>query len=280
MAPELALRTALDWGAEALRLQLQAVLPQVAVEVLAQCASTNSSLLERARVAGEPFRPCLLVAECQTQGRGRLGRGWVSAAGASLTFSMALPLAPHDWSGLSLAVGVALAEALDPPCASAPRIGLKWPNDLWLIEPRGGRKLGGILIETVGAGRGRVCVVGVGLNVMPLASSLAAGLALGHLQELEAGVGAPQVLARVAAPLLLALQTFEREGFAPLEARYAQRDTLRGHEVTTSLAQPASGMAEGVDEGGALVLRAGGERHRIVSGEVSVRRAMALDPAR
>jgi biotin-(acetyl-CoA carboxylase) ligase len=69
-------------------------------------------------------------------------------------------------------VGCALAEALDPAEAGPPRIGLKWPNDLWLIdptEPRGGRKLGGILIETApipdAARPGRTCVVGVGLNV-------------------------------------------------------------------------------------------------------------------
>ena len=58
--------------------------------------------------------PVLLVAEQQTAGRGRLGRGWHSGAGDSLTFSLGLPLAPADWSGLSLAVGVSLAESLHP----------------------------------------------------------------------------------------------------------------------------------------------------------------------
>ena len=66
-------------------------------------------------------QPCLLVAEQQTRGRGRLGRGWIASAGASLTFSLALPLAPEEWSGLSLAVGLALAEALDPTAASPAR---------------------------------------------------------------------------------------------------------------------------------------------------------------
>jgi BirA family biotin operon repressor/biotin-[acetyl-CoA-carboxylase] ligase len=94
------------------------------------------------------------VAEHQTRGRGRLGRGWGRSAGASLTFSLSLPLAPRDWSGLSLAVGVALADALEPPLDGAvPRIGLKWPNDLWLDRrPGSGRKLGGVLIETAGRG--------------------------------------------------------------------------------------------------------------------------------
>ena len=97
---------------------------------MARTDSTNTQLLERARlarprrVAGDvraaaygrragDTQPCLLVAEHQTGGRGRLGRVWQSAPGASLTFSLALPLTASDWSGLSLAVGVALAEALD-----------------------------------------------------------------------------------------------------------------------------------------------------------------------
>ena len=118
------------------------------------------------------MQPCLLVAEEQTRGRGRLGRGWIASAGASLTFSLALPLAPEEWSGLSLAVGLALAEALDPMVqpGAPPRIGLKWPNDLWLVDgPGRGRKLGGILIETVSVGHRRMCVLGVGLNVLPQA---------------------------------------------------------------------------------------------------------------
>jgi BirA family biotin operon repressor/biotin-[acetyl-CoA-carboxylase] ligase len=56
----------------------------------------------------------LVVAEAQTQGRGRNGRAWQSLPGASLTFSLGLPLAPADWSGLSLAVGAALADAIEP----------------------------------------------------------------------------------------------------------------------------------------------------------------------
>ncbi len=62
--------------------------------------------------------------------------------GASLTFSLGLALAPIDWSGLSLAVGLAVAPSLHPG------VRLKWPNDQWFD----GRKLGGILFETVAVG--------------------------------------------------------------------------------------------------------------------------------
>lgn len=328
--------THLRWDAESLWERLVPILPRVSIEVLARCESTNSTLIDRARQAGgDPDAPvslpgeldlpdtsrgapgarpetgftphgrrggdadpCLLVAEQQTRGRGRLGRSWLASPGASLTFSLGLPLAPRDWSGLSLAVGLALAEALDPPAerpeGAPPRIALKWPNDLWLAPaapsagteapspvPAGGAKLGGILVETVSVGRRRLCVLGVGLNIAPLPTTLAEGLAAGHanLQMLDATFTAPAVLARIAPPLARAMLAFEREGFAPLLERYLARDLLRGQEVTTTLAHAPVGVAEGVDEQGALILRAGTVRHRIVSGEVSVRRASPTDAA-
>ena len=298
-----------NWGAEALWQALEPLLPGLSVEVLARAESTNTLLLERARaLAGAPdavitrpgeldnagpapaeptplgrrgadVQPCLLVAEQQTRGRGRLGRDWVSSAGASLTFSLALPLAPADWSGLSLAVGLALVQALDPPPApsgaagAAPRLMLKWPNDVWLVDsppqPGRGRKLGGILIETVTVGQRRMCVVGVGLNVLPQAvPDLPQGYAC--LQEILPDVTAPAALAKVAAALVKALLQFQAQGFAPLAQAYAQRDLLRGQKVSTTLAAVPAGVAEGVDERGALRVRCG-DVHCIVSGEVSVR---------
>ncbi|CAD5371812.1 BirA family biotin operon repressor/biotin-(acetyl-CoA-carboxylase) ligase [Rubrivivax sp. A210] len=292
-------RQHLSWGATALWERLAPLLPGIAVEVVARADSTNTRLLDRARNSSglrdapitrpgeidaghggprtphgrrrQDLQPCLLVAEEQTQGRGRLGRDWVASAGASLTFSLALPLAPAQWSGLSLAVGLALAEALDPAEASAaPRIGLKWPNDLWLLESPGrGRKLGGILIETVSVGEHRVCVIGVGLNVLP---QPAEGLAHGYacLRELDPEISAPRALALVTEPLVRAIRRFESEGFATFVAAYRQRDLLLGQPVTVAAPEPFDGEAEGVDAHGALLVRSG-EVHSVVSGEVSVR---------
>ena len=318
------------WGAEALWASLSPLLPNISVEVQARVESTNTRLLERARaLSGNPqspvtrpgeldgpsrdertphgrrsedISPCLLVAEEQTRGRGRLGRNWISSAGASLSFSLSMPLAPVQWGGLSLAVGLALAEALDPQPLSAalghgllgdasataesadsadtsarPRIGLKWPNDLWLVDgPGRGRKLGGVLIETVSVGQRRMCVVGVGLNVAPQPGGGTDCLTHGYacLQEINVQASAPKALAAVARPLVLALQRFESEGFAPSVAAYARRDLLRGQRVSTTGPEALEGVAEGVDEQGALCVRSGG-LHRVVSGEVSVRLAAA-----
>ncbi|GAB4039598.1 MAG: hypothetical protein Fur0014_09440 [Rubrivivax sp.] len=270
----------LAWGAQELWQQLSPLLPGLSIEVMARLESTNTELLNRARAGDARGRrsddtlPCLLVAEHQTHGRGRQGRDWVAAPGRSLTFSLLLKLAPVSWSGLSLAVGCALADALDTGSEPhRPRLALKWPNDLWLLDAPGrGRKLGGILIETVTVGTHRMAVVGVGLNVQP---QPAEGLAHGYasLAELDPALDAPAVLATVARPLVQALQRFEAEGFPPFRAPFARRDLLQGQPlVALGAGAPLEGWGEGVDSDGSLLLRtADGRHHRIGSGEVSIR---------
>lgn len=238
------------------------LLPGFTVEVLPEVGSTNTELMRRAR-AGQ-LEPVLLVAEQQTAGRGRLGRGWASQAGDSLTFSLGLPLAPRDWSGLSLAAGVSLAESLDP------QVRLKWPNDLWLDD----RKLAGILIETASSGEQpgarRYAVVGVGINIAPRD---AAGLATppAWLRELLPGVTAGEALRRVAAPLVQAVQAFETFGFAPFQARFNARDALRDRAVV--LSDGTAGTAHGASEQGALLVHTASGMKPVTSSEVSVRPA-------
>jgi BirA family biotin operon repressor/biotin-[acetyl-CoA-carboxylase] ligase len=253
------------------------------------------------------------VAQQQTQGRGRQGRAWHAQPGSSLTFSLGLRLAPQDWSGLSLAVGVALADALDPARGLssgsediAPRILLKWPNDLWLRDAQaagGGRKLGGVLIETatawevnpqaVEAGAqvasaplggdqplqgprtpARICVIGVGLNIGPQSAAAVeqASSGVAWLQEIEPQAQAAQALARVALPLLQAVRRFEHSGFSGVAQAFARRDLLRGQAVSTTLQDLPEGTAQGVDDAGALQVQApGGTVRSVVGGEVSIR---------
>jgi len=279
----------LRWGAEALWLALEPLLPGLTVEVVAQIGSTNTELLARARQSpADARKPAMLVAEQQTAGRGRQGKAWQSEVGASLTFSLALPLAMADWSGLSLAVGLALADALDPAAGGQPpRLGLKWPNDLLLLDDGGraahiGRKLGGILIETVQLGPQRLAVVGIGLNIQPLppasgatdapAPALSWGRA--HVQELQPALDAPGTLALVALPLVQALLDFEARGFAPLQPGFARRDVLAGRAVCTTLPALPQGVADGVDASGTLWLRTTGGRQPVASGDVSLRPAL------
>lgn len=254
------------WPSEAIWEAVAPLLPGFTVEVLPEVDSTNSELMRRAR-AGQ-LDPVLLVAQSQTAGRGRRGRGWVSSPGDSLTFSLSLPLAPVDWSGLSLAVGVALAEALGPG------IDLKWPNDLWID----GRKLAGVLVETASvAGRApagesaatRHTIVGVGINIAPRPAAEGMDIAPADLRALWPQADAPGALLRVALPLVRALQTFERAGFAPFEAGFAARDLLRGR--TVALSDGTTGVAAGLAPGGALLVHTAAGLQVVSSAEVSVR---------
>lgn len=267
----------IKWPAEAIWEAIAPMLPGFTVEVLPEIDSTNTELMRRAK-AGH-IEPTLLVAEKQTAGRGRLGREWQNLATRSheslpaLTFSLGLPLSPQDWSGLSLAVGVSVAQSLHPA------IGLKWPNDLWLKE----RKLAGILIETAVFGGHRYAVIGVGINIRePLSTPDSVSPILrtppAWLQELLPHISAPEVLQRVALPLVQTVLTFADYGFTPFQARFNALDVLRDRAVTLHDGQNGSfntartmGSAHGVNEAGALLVHTGSGMQLISSAEVSVR---------
>lgn len=257
----------LRWPAEVIWQAVEPLWPGFTVEVLPEIDSTNTELMRRCR-AGR-LEPVLLVAEHQSAGRGRLGRSWVSSPGASLTFSLGLPMRPPDWAGLSLAVGVSVAERL--AALGVTGLALKWPNDLWL----GAAKLGGILIETASMGAQRYAVLGVGLNVrkpdlpqpQPAAGSVPLVPAAGLQSVLK--LNAPQVLGQVVPALMQDVRHFEREGWPAFAQRFAALDGLAGRRVL--LSDGREGLACGLGAGGALRLQTVDGLIEVVSGEVSVR---------
>jgi BirA family biotin operon repressor/biotin-[acetyl-CoA-carboxylase] ligase len=268
------------WPAEDIWQSCVPLLPALTVEVLKEVDSTNSELMRRAR-AGQTD-PVLLVAESQSAGRGRLGRQWHAQAGDALTFSLGLMLRPADWSGLSLAVGLSVVESLDPQGALG--LGLKWPNDIWVLHtPKHWTKLAGILIETATTQKdARYCVIGVGINIAkPNAQDLSIpGIGLRDLSEEAAAKTsatdavfapptAPQALALIARPLLAAVLAFESKGFAPSQAAFQQRDVLRDMPVT--LSDGRQGVARGVDNTGVLRVETPQGMQLINSAEVRVR---------
>lgn len=269
--PAAASSAVLHWPAEALWQALAPVMPGFTVEVLPDIDSTNSELMRRARAGC--CDPLLLVAEHQSAGRGRMGKHWHSpSAGQALTFSLGLPLAPLEWSGLSLVVGLTLAQSLHQD------IRIKWPNDLWLED---GRKLCGILIETAsvaalgatsdtGTGAAaRYVVIGVGLNIARPTVQDAANTPAG-LCECDPHASAPDVLGRIVVPLVQAVQRFATTGFAPWLERYRARDALRGRHVL--LSDGRHGWCQGVGADGALWVQFDhGPAQAITSAEVSVR---------
>lgn len=258
---------AAPWFEEEIAGALAPLLPGLAVEVVEEIDSTSSELMRRARDGR--CLPVLLVAKRQSAGRGRMGRSWQSAqharAAASLTFSLGLPLVPRDWSGLSLAVGVSVAESLDP--AGTGRLALKWPNDLWVED----RKLGGILIETAllqADAAERYLVIGIGVNIGPREAK-GLSTAPAWLQESRPLATPAEVLREIAVPLVRDVFLFAERGFVPFAERFAARDVLRGREVY--LSDGTEGLCEGVGWGGELLVRTTSGLKTISSAEVSVR---------
>lgn len=231
------------------------------VDVIAECESTNTLLLARADTSPSG---AVLVAERQTAGRGRLGRAWHAEPEASLTFSLLHKLPRGTMpGGLSLAVGVAIAEALRE--LGIDGVALKWPNDIL----RHGKKLGGVLIELSGSS----AVIGIGLNLrLPAAlpddvRQIAAAL--------DIDIDRNRLLARLLVALHGVLDTFGSGGFAALRDRWSALNAYAGApvRVISEFAVPVEGICIGVDVDGALLLETAVCVQRILSGDVSLRRA-------
>lgn len=200
----------------------------------------------------------------QTAGRGRQGNEWVSLSGNLFMSMIMRPKASTTQAGqLSLLTGVAVAKALESFVPTAHRVSLKWPNDIFID----GKKAGGILIETETQGQLRLpwAVIGIGLNVAAAPQDAISLRDIGVTSH-EAG----QVLELVSREVLLQLQQWEEEGFAPVREAWLSRAYKLGQTITARLPkETVTGVFEGLDEKGALLLTdADGRRQTINTGEV------------
>jgi BirA family biotin operon repressor/biotin-[acetyl-CoA-carboxylase] ligase len=236
--------------------------PSPPVVRLGRVESTQSVAFELA--AGGAADGTAVVADSQASGRGRRGRPWLDEPGASLLVSIIMRprLEPSRLPGLSVAAGVAVADALTRTAGLKPR--LKWPNDVLV----GGRKLAGILLESRVAGERVTTVLGVGVN-------LAQRMFPAELAQRATSVWLVSGRRVDRDALLTALldalgewrQRLERQGFAPVRARWRALAETLGRTVTVD---GLTGVALDVDADGALVVGdAEGRRHRVVAGEVS-----------
>jgi BirA family biotin operon repressor/biotin-[acetyl-CoA-carboxylase] ligase len=247
----------------------------ITIEVVDEIDSTSTELMRR--IGRRDVHGVALAAEWQSAGRGRRGRVWSAIVGGSLLFSLGwrFEQGAGFLAGLSLAIGVAVARALEAEGFAG--IALKWPNDL--IHRH--LKFGGILIELNGDALGpSTTVIGVGLNVrLPAAARKDIAQPVTDLASV-AGRKGPAVdrnrlLARLLAELAAVLRQYANEGFAPFAAEWQHRHAYQGKVVRLLLPDGATvtGKVAGVDASGALVLADGPRRARFLSGEISLRRA-------
>ncbi len=243
-----------------------------AIEIADMTASTNTDLVQGAGQGAASGS--VIAAEWQSHGRGRRGRAWHTDFGGALTFSLLwrFEQGAGYLAGLSLAAGVALVRALKSLGVNEAR--LKWPNDvLWR-----GAKLAGILIEVQGEMQGpSAAVIGIGLN-MGLAGPVRQRIDQ-PAADLQSACGTTVERNRALAVLLREtarmLDTFARDGFAPLRDEWQQYHVHQERAVMLIMpdGRQVRGIAAGVADDGALLLRtAAGVRH-FHSGEVSLRAA-------
>jgi BirA family biotin operon repressor/biotin-[acetyl-CoA-carboxylase] ligase len=247
------------------------------VRVVPETGSSNADLLAAAGAGAA--EGMVLVAEAQTEGRGRLDRRWASPPRAGLTFSVLLrpggvPAALLGW--LPLLAGVATAAAVRR--VTAVDAALKWPNDVLA----GGAKLGGILAERTGT----AVVVGIGINVWQDRAGLPPGAAATSLALAAAGGTAladagPGLRGRLLADLLdglsrryLAWRDQASPGDADacgLRQEYLRRCATLGRPVTVTMpgAEPVTGTAAGVDETGRLEVRTAAGLVPVTAGHVT-----------
>jgi BirA family biotin operon repressor/biotin-[acetyl-CoA-carboxylase] ligase len=236
-----------------------------------EIGSTNDRAKELAEQGAEHGE--VVVAEAQTSGRGRRGRAWASPARKNLYFSVVLrpELPPSRAPELTLVGSLAICDALRQAGVQA---GIKWPNDLLAS----GRKIAGILTE-LAAEPDRVewVVLGAGVNVNARPEDFPAEVRDDATSILlERGQAAPRAL--FAAACFTALEDWTdrhaEEGFGPVREAWRERSVTLGREVAVTVdGRELVGVAEDIDETGALLVRTGAGVERITSGDVQLLRA-------
>jgi BirA family biotin operon repressor/biotin-[acetyl-CoA-carboxylase] ligase len=240
---------------------------RVELVVLKEVGSTNAEVARKLLAPGSAMP--VVLADAQTEGRGRRGRNWSSPKGQNLYMSMGLTLRGgfEGLSGLSLVLGVAVVRALN--ALGVTGAGLKWPNDLYA----GGKKFGGILVEIQGElQEGQVQVIaGLGINVhMTEATDVdQPWTSLARYWPDHAWVR-NELAATVINEVAAVMEQFENGGFS------AFRDEWQGHDIF--LGQPLSakdgtlsGIGAGVDVGGNYQLDTATGRVSVMAGDISLR---------
>lgn len=238
----------------------------LSLKVLDEVDSTNAEVLRGA--FGSNGIP-VVIADCQTAGRGRRGRNWSSPRGENLYLSMGLTF--HGGfsvlDGLSLVLGVAVANALEG--LGAREMGLKWPNDIFIERA----KLGGILVELQGElQEGVVQVIcGIGINVH-MKNAEGVDQAWSSLDRAVPGKRwhRNEIAGALIGAVLDAANVFSKSGFGDFRDTWQKRDVFYGKPIAARGGE-VSGIGAGIDEAGNYLLDTGDELIPVRAGEISLR---------
>jgi BirA family biotin operon repressor/biotin-[acetyl-CoA-carboxylase] ligase len=240
------------------------------IHYLEETPSTQE--VARALAADGAPQGTVVIAERQSAGRGRMGRGWHSPPGVNLYMTVILRprIALAEVARLSLVAGVAVAEAVETVAPGL--VQLKWPNDVWLR----GRKAGGIIAEAVSDQHLHLdCVLlGIGLNLNLSAEQIPPELR-GRATSVFIATGRQCDRVAVANSLFLRLQSrymeTETHGFGAVREAWERYSALTGKRVTAvDAGTRLTGTVAGIDSDGALLLDTADGQRRIVAADVTL----------
>jgi len=239
------------------------------LEVLFKTESTNSYLLNR--LGSEQIHGNAVLAEYQSQGRGRRGNKWISPIGSGICLSVGwrFDIAPAAIGLLSLYMGIATARALHE--VSLTNVGLKWPNDIVIMN----KKLGGILLEMRGEAGGPVdVVIGIGINY-ELQKSVLSNIdqpATDICSFTNKRLSRNRIAATLLSNVFEILEDLKSGTNSNLIEEWRKFDCYAERKVRLILPnEEIEGILKGVDKQGALLMSVDGKLMSYTSGEVSLR---------
>ncbi|MFV0575768.1 MAG: bifunctional biotin--[acetyl-CoA-carboxylase] ligase/biotin operon repressor BirA [Vibrio sp.] len=241
----------------------------VPVELIPVIGSTNQYLLDNIT---ELESGSVCVAEYQESGRGRRGRNWLSPYGSNLYFSMYWKLESGVAAamGLSLAIGVAIVDALESLGASG--IKLKWPNDIYFED----RKLAGVLVEMSAQTGGEAhIVIGMGLNI--------------HMKE-DSNIDQPwasldqvfkgktpnrnDIVIALIRCWKEVLEQYEVQGMERYVERWNALDNFKNKPIKLIMGnREVHGIGKGINDQGGVLIETDKGIETYIGGEISLRKA-------
>ncbi len=226
-----------------------------------EVGSTNDEA--RSLVAAGVAAGTVVWAESQTAGRGRMGRDWVSPPGNLYCSIILRPkVEAPNLSQIAFVSALAVYDSVRPELPADVAVRFKWPNDVLA----GGRKLAGILVEAekLPDEARTALIVGIGINIAsaPRETDYPAT----SISALTRAPRVSRVLSSLVASLDRRVELWTRGGFAAIRQEWIDHAYGVGGQVTAS--NGISGTFTGLDETGAIIIAAGGERHRLSSGSV------------
>jgi BirA family transcriptional regulator, biotin operon repressor / biotin---[acetyl-CoA-carboxylase] ligase len=227
--------------------------------------STNSEAMAR---GAEGYSTYLVMAEHQSQGRGRRGRTWVSPLGHNLYLSLywTFQSGIGELEGLSLGCALAVLRSLKKLSYEGGQV--KWPNDVLFKN----KKIAGILLEVSGDVSGPCkIVIGIGLNTdMPSEAGKSIDQPFADLMSVKGEAIDRNLIASVlVSELIVMIREFETSGFSALVGEWMSADAYLGRGIEVGSAHTAQfGLCAGVDDSGRLLLDTTEGRKRISGGEV------------